>query len=35
VQRPHYGLPVKLDSVEGWTAGAAHEETGISVDPVR
>lgn len=25
-QRPHYGLPRELDPVEGWTAGAAHDE---------
>jgi hypothetical protein len=25
-QRPNYGLPVNLDLVEGWTAGAAFEE---------
>lgn len=24
-QRPHYGLPLVLDPVEGWTAGAPHE----------
>lgn len=24
--RPNYGLPAVLDQVEGWTAGAAHEE---------
>ncbi len=24
VQRPHYGLPVEMDPVEGWTVGAAH-----------
>jgi hypothetical protein len=24
-QRPHYGLPLDMDPVEGWTAGAAHE----------
>jgi len=23
-RRPHYGLPLPLDPVEGWTAGAAH-----------
>lgn len=27
-QRPHYGLPSVLDPVEGWTAGAAHDELG-------
>ncbi|WP_225984424.1 DUF429 domain-containing protein [Noviherbaspirillum aerium] len=25
VQRPNYGLPLQLDPVEGWTAGAMHE----------
>ncbi|HJV74513.1 MAG TPA: DUF429 domain-containing protein [Noviherbaspirillum sp.] len=25
-QRPHYGLPRVLDPVEGWTAGAMHDE---------
>ncbi|WP_292937735.1 DUF429 domain-containing protein [Noviherbaspirillum sp.] len=24
-RRPHYGLPLEIDPVEGWTAGAAHE----------
>lgn len=24
-QRPHFGLPLDIDPVEGWTAGAAHE----------
>jgi hypothetical protein len=23
-QRPNYGLPLNIDPVEGWTAGAAH-----------
>ncbi|HEY0844158.1 MAG TPA: DUF429 domain-containing protein [Noviherbaspirillum sp.] len=25
VQRPHYGLPLVMDPVEGWTAGAVHD----------
>ena len=25
-QRPHFGLPRKLDPVEGWTAAAPHDE---------
>ncbi len=24
-QRPHYGLPLAIDPVEGWTAGAVHD----------
>lgn len=24
-QRPHYGLPLLIDPVEGWTAGAVHD----------
>jgi hypothetical protein len=24
-QRPHYGLPLRIDPVEGWTAAAAHD----------
>jgi hypothetical protein len=24
-QRPHFGLPLQIDPVEGWTAGAAHD----------
>lgn len=27
-QRPHYGLPLMMDPVEGWTAGASHEGLG-------
>jgi hypothetical protein len=24
-QRPNFGLPLQLDPVEGWTAGAMHD----------
>ncbi|RJF97392.1 DUF429 domain-containing protein [Noviherbaspirillum saxi] len=27
-QRPHYGLPLQMDPVEGWTAGADQPSTG-------
>ena len=27
-RRPNYGLPLQIDPVEGWTAGAAHEGVG-------
>lgn len=31
-QRPHYGLPLVIDPVEGWTAGAAHDASGLPAE---